>query len=130
MRALCHWDTCPVSLKQLEAIAASAADDDASDALDEDNHLPRDAEIIQDILVLESSEEESSDDESRFDCPMSPVYLGTNPYNDDVAVDDDVDDAVPSLASGLLLFSAATGAIARNVGAAAVVGPNVDAKRC
>jgi hypothetical protein len=142
-------DTCPASLKQLEAIAASAADD-ASDALGEDEHLPRDDEIIQDILGLESSEEESSDDESRFDCPMSPVDFGINPYNDDVAVNNDVDDVMPSLASGVLLFSATTGAITlnggasaattrnggasaaaaatvtRNVGAAAVVGPNID----
>jgi hypothetical protein len=132
-------DTCPASLNQLEAIAASAAAD-ASDALDEDEHLPWDDEIIQDILGLESSEEESSDDESRFDCPMSPVDFGINPYNDDVAVNNDVDDVMPSLASGVLLFSATTGAVTRNggasaaaaatttrnVGAAAVVGPNID----
>jgi hypothetical protein len=139
----------------LEAIAASAADD-ASDALDEDEHLPRDDDIIQDILGLESSEEESSDDESRFDCPTSPVDFGINPYNDDVAVNNDLDDVMPSLAYGVLLFSATTGAVARNggasaaaattvtrnggasaaaaattvtrnVGAAAVVGPNIDA---
>jgi hypothetical protein len=130
----------------LEAIVASAAAD-ASDALDEDEHLPRDDKIIQDILGLESSEEESSDDERRFDCPMSPVDFGINPYNDDVAVNNDVDDVIPSSASGVLLFSAATGAIARNggvttvtrnvgaaaanvtrnVGATTVVGPNIDA---
>jgi hypothetical protein len=138
-------DTCPASLNQLEAIAASAAAD-ASDALDEDEHLLRDDKIIQDILGLESSEEESSDDESRFDCPMSPVDFGINPYNDDVAVNNDVNDVIPSLASGVLLFSAATGAIARNggvttvtrnvgaaatvirnVGATSVVGPHIDA---
>jgi hypothetical protein len=107
-------DTCPASLNQLEAIADSAAAD-ASDALDEDEHLPQDDEIIQDILGLESSDEESSDDESRFDCPMSPVYFGINPYNDDVAVNNDVDDVMTSLASGVLLFSATTGAVARNI---------------
>jgi hypothetical protein len=129
-------DTFPASLKQLEAISASAAAD-ASDAIDEDEHLLSDDAIIQDIIGVESSEEESSDDESRFDCPISPVDFGINPYNDDVAVEDDVDDVMPSLASGVLLCSAATGAVARNggaaapitrnVGAAAVVGPNVDA---
>jgi hypothetical protein len=109
-------DTCPASLKQLEAIAASAADD-ASDALDEDEHLPRDDEIIQDILGLESSKEESSDDESRCDCPMSPVDFWINPYNDNVAVNNDVVDVMPSLASGVSLFSATTGAVTRNDGA-------------
>jgi hypothetical protein len=108
-------DTCPASLKQLEYIAASDAAD-ASDALDEEEHLPRDDEIIQDILGLESSEEESSDDESRFDCPMSPVDFGINLYNDDVAVNNDMDDVMPSLASGGLLFSATSGAVARNGG--------------
>jgi hypothetical protein len=78
----------------LEAIAASAAAD-ASDALDEDDHLPRDDEIIQDIVGLESSKEEISDDGSRFDCPMSPVDFGINLYNDDVAVNNDVDDVMP-----------------------------------
>jgi hypothetical protein len=132
-------DTCPASLKQLEDIDSSAAAD-ASNALEEDDHLPRDDEIIQDILGLEISEEESSDDESRFDCPMSPVDFGANPYNDDVAVNNDVDDVMPSLTSGVLLFSSTTGAVARNggasaaaatvtrnVGAAAIVGPNIDA---
>jgi hypothetical protein len=129
--------TCPVRLKQLEAIAASDAAD-VSNALNEDEHLPRDDKIIQDILGLESSEEESSDDESRFDYPMSPVDFRINPYNDNVAVNNDVDDVMPSLASGALLFSATTGAVARNggaaavtvtrnVGAAAVTGPNMDA---
>jgi hypothetical protein len=131
-------DTCPASLNQLEDNAASAAAD-AGDALGEDYHLPRDDEIIQDILGLESSEEESSDGGIRFDCPMSPVNFGINPYNDNVAVENAVDDVMPSLASGLLLFSAATGAAAQNggaaaattvtryVGAAAIVGPSVDA---
>jgi hypothetical protein len=131
-------NTCPASLKQLEAIAASAAAD-ASDALNEDEHLPQDDEIIQYILGLEISEEEISDNESRFYCPMSPIDFGINPYNDDVAVENAVDDVIPSLASGLFLFSSATGAVAvnggsvaaatvtRNVGAATVVGQNVDA---
>jgi hypothetical protein len=43
--------TCPASLKQLEAIAASA-DADARDDIDEDKHLPRDDEIIKDIIGL------------------------------------------------------------------------------
>jgi hypothetical protein len=134
-------DTFPASLKRLEDIAISAsAVAHASDALDEDEHLPRDDEIIQDILGLESSEEESSDDVSRFDCPLSPVYLGINPYNDDVAVNNDVNDVMPSLSSGVLLLSATTGAVTRNggasaaaatvtrnVGAAAVIIPKIDA---
>jgi hypothetical protein len=86
---------------------------------------------------------------------MSTVDFGINPYNNDVSVNNDVDDFMPSLASGVLLFSATTGAVARNggasatataatvtrnggasataaatvtrnVGAAAVVGPNID----
>jgi hypothetical protein len=71
-------DSCPASLKQLEFIADSDAAD-ASDALDEEEHLPQDDEIIQYILGLESSEEESSDNEIRFDCPVSPVDSGIDP---------------------------------------------------
>jgi hypothetical protein len=55
--------SCPASLEQLEDISASAAAD-GSDALDEDEHLPHDDEIIQDLFGivdghdgLESSEE-------------------------------------------------------------------------
>jgi hypothetical protein len=70
---------------------------------------------------------------------MSPVDFGINPYNDDVAVKNDVDDVMPAFTSGVLLFSAATGAVnrnggaaaaatvTRNVGVAAVVSPNIDA---
>jgi hypothetical protein len=69
-------------LKQLEAIAASAAAD-ATDSLNEEEHLPRDDEIIQDLLGLvdddgglvssddTSSDDESSDDESIFQRPMA-----------------------------------------------------------
>jgi hypothetical protein len=94
----------------LEAIADSAADD-ATDALDEDKHLPRDDEIIQDSIRfvdhdggLASSDDESSDDESIFQRPMvisrnaeqllspvHPVDFGINPYNNDVDVEGDGD---------------------------------------
>jgi hypothetical protein len=100
--------TCPASLKHLEAIAASAAADvtDVTDALDEDEHLPRDGEIIQDLIGLvddggglASSDDESSDDESIFQRPMatsrnaeqflSPYTLLILAYNDDVDVEGD-----------------------------------------
>jgi hypothetical protein len=112
-------ETCPSILKQLDVIAASAAAADAIDALDEDEHLPHDDEIIQNLLgiaddevSLESGDEESSNDGSTFNCPMSPVNFGINPYNDDLAVEDD-DEMVaqikpmPSLDAGILLSSAA-----------------------
>jgi hypothetical protein len=117
----------------LEAIAASAAAD-ATDALDEDEHLPRDDEIIHDLLGLvdddgglASSDDESSDDESIFQRPMAtsriaeqllsplhPVDLGINPYNDDVDVEGDgmlahdgmLAKPMPSLDAGVLLCAA------------------------
>jgi hypothetical protein len=101
-------ETFPASLKQLEAIADSAAAA-ATYALDEDEHLPRDDEIIQNLLgivddygVLVSSDDESSDDEIIFQRPMAtsrnaeqlmpplhPVDFGINPYNDDVQYEGD-----------------------------------------
>jgi hypothetical protein len=61
----------------LEAIAASDAAG-VTDALDEDEHLPGDDEIIQDLLGLvdddgglASSDDESSEDENIFQSPMA-----------------------------------------------------------
>jgi hypothetical protein len=136
-------ETCPASLKQLEAIAASAAAD-ATDALDEDEHLPRDDEIIQDLLGLvdadgglASSDDEISDDESIFQRPMTtsqnteqllspvhPVDFGINPYNNDVDVEDAHDGMLtqikpmPSLDAGVLLCADSSDATAPNVAGA------------
>jgi hypothetical protein len=147
-------ETCRASLKQLEAISASAAAD-ATGALDEDKHLPRDDEIIQDLLGLVdddgglvSSEDESSDDESILQRPMAtsrnaeqllspvhPVDFGINPYNDDVDVEDDGMLAhggvlaqikiMPSLDAGVLLCADSSDDAAPNGVGAGAAAPGV-----
>jgi hypothetical protein len=92
----------------LEAIAASTAADNIY-ALVEDEHLLHEYEIIQDLICIidgddgddgvESSEEESSDNEGAFKRPMPPVDFGINPLNDD--------EPMQSLDAGKLLSIAA-----------------------
>jgi hypothetical protein len=63
----------------LEAIAASTATE-ASDAIDEEEHLPTEDNIIQDLLglvdgaLLEISDEESSDEESTLEQTSASVF--------------------------------------------------------
>jgi hypothetical protein len=124
-------DSCPVSLKKLEAIAAAASTAssaaDESDALNEDELILRDDKIIQDSLGLVDDDGGlvSSDYGSIFQRPMAtsqnaeqllsavhPVDFRINPYNDDVDVDDDGMLAhikpMPSLDAGILLCSKST----------------------
>jgi hypothetical protein len=70
-------ETCPASLKQLEVIAACAAAD-SNDVFDEEEHLPYDDEINQDLLwlvdhdgSLESSDNKIRNDESTFHHPIA-----------------------------------------------------------
>jgi hypothetical protein len=119
----------PASIKAMEAISdSSAADADTSDDLGENEHLPHDDEIIQDLLGivdgdggLESSEKESSDNQSTFERPISPVDFGINPFHDY--------EPMPSLDAVVVMSSAAVAATATpNVGgAAATATPNVTA---